>query len=77
MNTTAASIVTDVTDIVVTTIQDLLAGIGAGILSYLDSLVLLPTGELNTVGVFIFVFLGISAAFGLASLVFNMIRRRG
>jgi hypothetical protein len=67
--------VNDIISTVVTTIQGLLAGIGTAIVDYFEA-VFLDNGDLNSVGTFIFVLLGISAAFGLASLVFNMVRRR-
>jgi hypothetical protein len=67
--------VNDIITTVVDTIQGLLAGIGTGVVDYFEAL-LLDNGDLNSVGTFIFVLLGISAAFGLASLVFNMVRRR-
>lgn len=68
--------VADIITTIVTTIQGLLAGIGTAVVDYFESLLLTSTGDLNSVGTFIFVLLGISAAFGLASLVFNMVRRR-
>jgi hypothetical protein len=68
--------VNDIITTVVDTIQGLLAGIGTGVVDYFEALLLTSTGDLNAVGTFIFVLLGISAAFGLASLVFNMVRRR-
>ena len=68
--------VNDIVTTIVTVIQDLLAGIGSGVVDYFTALLLDSTGGLNAVGTFIFVLLGISAAFGLASLVFNMVRRR-
>lgn len=76
--------VTDIIDTIVDTIQGLLAGIGTGVVSYFEGLLLQPdpdaTGEyldsLNSVGTFVFVLLGIGAAFGLATLVFNMVRSR-
>ena len=71
--------ITDITSTVVTVIQELLAGIGVGIVSYFDSVFLdaeSVTNELSTFGTFIFVLLGIGAAFGLATLVFSLVRRR-
>ena len=76
--------VTDIIDTIITVIQGLLAGIGAAIVDYFQSLVLVEDGttpgtyldELNAFGVFIFVLLGIGAAFGLASLIFNLVRAR-
>jgi hypothetical protein len=68
--------VTDITTTIVDVIQALLTGIGSGVVDYFESLLLDSLGNLNSVGTFIFVLLGISAAFGLASLVFNMVRRR-
>ena len=68
--------VTDITSTIVTVIQELLAGIGAGVVDYFESLLLDSQGDLNSVGTFIFVLLGIGAAFGLAKLVFSMVRTR-
>lgn len=68
--------VTDITSTIVNVIQALLAGIGAGVVDYFESLLLTDTGNLNAVGTFIFVLLGIGAAFGLAKLVFSMVRAR-
>lgn len=76
--------VTDIIDTIVDTIQGLLQGIGTGVVSYFESLLLVPDtanageylDELNSVGTFVFVLLGIGAAFGLATLVFNMVRSR-
>lgn len=68
--------VTDITSTIVNVIQALLAGIGAGVVDYFESLLLTDTGNLNSVGTFIFVLLGIGAAFGLAKLVFSMVRAR-
>lgn len=76
--------VTDIISTIVDTIQGLLAGIGTGVVSYFNSLLLEPDpanvgeylDELNSVGTFVFVLLGIGAAFGLATLVFNMVRSR-
>lgn len=64
---------------IVQTIQGLLAGIGGGIVSYFNSVFIVDTAgviTLSTVGTFIFVLLGIGAAFGLATLIFNMVRGR-
>ena len=75
--------VTDVIETIVEVIQGLLAGIGAGIVNYFQSLVLIEsatpgvyTDALNPFGVFIFVLLGIGAAFGLATVIFSMVRGR-
>ena len=76
--------VTDIISTIVDTIQGLLQGIGTGVVSYFEGLLLEPDtanpGEyldsLNSVGTFVFVLLGIGAAFGLATLVFNMVRSR-
>jgi len=55
----------------------LLAGIGTGIVDYFESLVLDAAGtNLNMFGTFIFVLLGIGAAFGVAKLVFSLVRGR-
>ena len=80
--TRTATMVTDVIDTVVDTIQGLLAGIGSGIVVYFEQTFLITdtsgvaTDALNPVGIFIFVLLGIGAAFGLATLVFNLVRGR-
>ena len=81
--------VTNIISTIVDTIQGLLAGIGSGVFYYFDSLVLTRTAgvdvilytaddviALNQFGVFIFVLLGIGAAFGLATLVFSLVRGR-
>lgn len=68
--------VADIISAIVTTIQGLLAGIGGGIVDYFDSVFTDGAGGLSTMGTFIFVLLGIGAAFGLATLVFNLVRRR-
>ena len=69
--------VNDIITTVIDVITGLLAGIGAGIVDYFEAVFLNPAGDgLNAVGTFIFVLLGIGAAFGLASLVFNMVRSR-
>jgi len=70
-------LITDIVTTITTTIQGLLAGIGSGIVDYFESVFLNEAGtNLNTVGTFIFVLLGIGAAFGLATLVFSMVRGR-
>ena len=74
--------VNDIITTIVDTIQGLLAGIGTGVVNYFEGLLLVPDGaggytdSLNSVGTFVFVLLGIGAAFGLATLVFNMVRSR-
>lgn len=69
--------ITDIVSTITTTIQGLLAGIGSGIVDYFESVFLNEAGtNLNTVGTFVFVLLGIGAAFGLATLVFSMVRGR-
>jgi hypothetical protein len=73
--------VADVIGTIVDVIQGLLAGIGAAVVEYFQSLVLIYddgvyTDALNPFGVFLFVLLGIGAAFGLASLIFNLVRNR-
>lgn len=75
--------VTDVISTIVEVIQGLLAGIGSAVVTYFQSLVLIEsatpgvyTDALNPFGVFLFVLLGIGAAFGLASLIFNLVRNR-
>jgi len=69
--------VNDVITTIVDVITGLLGGIGEGIVDYFESVFLNSTQTgLNSVGTFIFVLLGIGAAFGLASLVFNMVRAR-
>jgi len=75
--------VQDVIDTIVDTIQGLLAGIGQGVVSYFQSTFLVPgvdpgtyTDALNEVGIFVFVLLGIGAAFGMAKLVFSLVRGR-
>lgn len=69
--------VADIVSAIVDTIQGLLAGIGTGIVDYFNSVFLNATEDgLSTVGTFIFVLLGIGAAFGLATLVFSMVRGR-
>lgn len=69
--------VQNVIDTIVDVITGLLAGIGSGIVDYFEAVFLNSTQDgLNTVGTFIFVLLGIGSAFGLAGLVFNMVRRR-
>ena len=75
------TIVSDITDTITTTIQNLLAGIGSAIVTYFENTFLVTdatgaTDALNTVGIFIFVLLGIGAAFGLATLIFNLVRNR-
>jgi len=67
----------------------LLAGIGTAVVDYFESLIvsrdagvdtILFTADdvvtLNQFGVFIFVLLGIGAAFGVAKLVFSLVRGR-
>jgi len=75
--------VQDVIDTIVTTIQGLLAGIGTGVVNYFESTFLIEsatpgvyTDALNQVGIFVFVLLGIGAAFGMAKLVFSLVRGR-
>jgi hypothetical protein len=75
--------VADVIGTIVEVIQGLLAGIGSAVVKYFQSLVLIEsstpgtyTDALNPFGVFLFVLLGIGAAFGLASLIFNLVRNR-
>jgi phosphotransferase system glucose/maltose/N-acetylglucosamine-specific IIC component len=69
--------VQNVIDTIVDVITGLLSGIGSGIVEYFEAVFLNSTQDgLNSVGTFIFVLLGIGAAFGLAGLVFNMVRRR-
>ena len=68
--------VNDIIDTIVDVITGLLAGIGSAIVDYFTAVFLTEQGGLNVVGTFIFVLLGIGAAFGLAGLVFNMVRRR-
>jgi len=77
------TLVADIIETVVDVIQGLLQGIGAGVVNYFQSLVLVEDttpgtylDELNAFGVFIFVLLGIAAAFGLAKLVFSLVRNR-
>jgi hypothetical protein len=69
-------LVQNIIDTIVDVIQGLLAGIGSGIVTYFESTFLTETGDLNLVGTFIFVLLGIGAAFGLAKLVFSLVRFR-
>jgi hypothetical protein len=69
-------LVQNIIDTIVDVIQGLLAGIGSGIVTYFESTFLTETGDLNSVGTFIFVLLGIGAAFGLAKLVFSLVRFR-
>lgn len=77
------TMIEDVISTTVDTIKGLLAGIGQGIVQYFEQTFLITdtsgvaTDALNPVGTMIFVFLGISAAFGVAAMIFNMIRRRG
>ena len=67
----------------------MLAGIGTAVVDYFESLIvsrdagvdtILFTADdvvtLNQFGVFIFVLLGIGAAFGVAKLVFSLVRGR-
>ena len=68
--------VTDIITTVVDVIQGLLVGIGSAIVDYFEAVLLDEVGGLNSFGTFVFVLLGISAAFGLATLIFNMIRNR-
>ena len=68
--------VNDIITTVIDVITGLLAGIGSGIVDYFEAVFLDGAGNLNPVGTFIFVLLGISAAFGLSALVFNMVRSR-
>jgi hypothetical protein len=75
--------VADVISTIIEVIQGLLAGIGTGVVNYFQSLVLIEsatpgvyTDALNPFGVFLFVLLGIGAAFGLATLIFNLVRNR-
>jgi len=81
--------VTDIVNAIINTITGLLAGIGAGIVDYFESVfidrdagvdTILNTADdvitLSSVGTFVFVLLGIGAAFGLATLVFSMVRGR-
>jgi hypothetical protein len=77
------TLVADIIETVVDVIQGLLQGIGAGVVKYFQSLVLVEDStpgtyldELNEFGIFIFVLLGIAAAFGLAKLVFSLVRNR-
>lgn len=76
-------IVQNIIDTVVDTIQGLLAGIGAGVVDYFESLVLIEDttpgtylDSLNPFGIFLFVLLGIGAAFAFAKLIFSLVRRR-
>jgi len=81
--------VNDIVNAIINTITGLLAGIGAGIVDYFESVfinraagvdTILNTADdvitLSSVGTFVFVLLGIGAAFGLATLVFSMVRGR-
>lgn len=81
--------IADIIETIVDTIQGILAGIGTGITGYFESVfvtrlpgvdTILNTADdvvnLSNMGIFIFVLLGIGAAFGLATLVFNLVRHR-
>jgi len=71
--------VQNVIDTIVDTITGLLQGIGSAVVDYFEALLLDTTGAspvLNQFGIFVFVLLGIGAAFGLATLIFNMVRNR-
>lgn len=67
----------------------MLAGIGAGVVDYFESIIIdraagvdtiLNTADdvitLNQFGTFLFVLLGIGAAFGFAKLIFGLVRSR-
>ena len=75
--------VADIIETIVDTITGLLSGIGQAVVTYFQTLVLVEsetpgvyTDALNEFGIFLFVLLGIGAAFGLASLVFSLVRNR-
>ena len=75
--------VQDIITTIVEVIQGLLAGIGSGVVTYFQSLVLVEssvagvyTDSLNEFGIFIFVLLGIGAAFGLSKMLFGLVRGR-
>ena len=69
--------VNDIVTTIVDVITGLLTGIGSAIVDYFEAVLLNESGTgLNAFGTFVFVLLGIGAAMGLASLVFNMIRNR-
>lgn len=69
--------VADIVETIVDVISGLLAGIGSAVSTYFETLVLNATLDgLNPFGTFVFVLLGIGAAFGLATLIFSMVRAR-
>jgi hypothetical protein len=75
--------VTNIIETIVDVITGLLSGIGQAVAQYFQTLVLVEsatpgeyTDALNPFGIFLFVLLGIGAAFGLATLVFNLVRNR-
>jgi len=82
-------LIANIIETIVDTIQGLLAGIGSAVVTYFESLIInrdagvdtiLHTADdvitLNQFGIFLFVLLGIGAAFGLATLVFSLVRHR-
>ena len=75
--------IAEIISTIVLTIKGLLSGIGSGVVVYFQSLILIEsatpgvyTDALNPFGTFIFVLLGIGAAFGLAGMVFGLVRGR-
>jgi hypothetical protein len=75
--------VANIIETIVDVITGLLSGIGQAVVTYFQTLVLVEsntpgvyTDALNEFGIFLFVLLGIGAAFGLASLIFNLVRNR-
>lgn len=66
--------VTEIVETILNTITGLMAGIGRGITNYFTSVFLTADGGVSGFGTFMFVLLGIGAAFGLATLIFNIIK---
>lgn len=68
--------ITDAIGAVTTTVSQLLASIGASTAEFFSSLILTETGTLNSMGLFIFMLLGISLALAIVGWVTSLVRNR-
>lgn len=68
--------ITDAISAVTTTVSQLLTNIGGSTAEFFQSLILTETGSLNSMGLFIFMLLGISLALAIVGWVTSLVRNR-
>ncbi|HQC30304.1 MAG TPA: hypothetical protein PLP51_01050 [Acholeplasmataceae bacterium] len=69
--------IADIVNAIIQALTGILEGVGGGVVTLFNSLVLTDTGNLSNFGIYLFAMLGVASGFWIFKWVLGLVRNRG